>query len=150
MHWIYICICKWSIYNISFINKAPYRIIAHLEKYCILPVWPDLTKFRHFGTILKVLGKLLKLYLVFGKILILLWQKICYWASFYSCRCPNIWNNFAIWSHWILQPVQILKTKKHFALKNFHLPIKIKPNNFHFLRRFSQSKNNLTKSFKIL
>ena len=38
-------------------------------------VWPDLAKFRHFGTILKVLGKILRDYLIFGKILILLWQK---------------------------------------------------------------------------
>ena len=27
------------------------------------PVWPDLAKFRHFGTILKVLGKFMKVYL---------------------------------------------------------------------------------------
>ena len=36
---------------------------------------PDLAKFRHSGTILKVLGKFLRVYLVFGKMLILLWQK---------------------------------------------------------------------------
>ena len=41
------------------------------------PVWPDLAKFRHFGTILKVLGKFLRVCLVFGKILILLWKE-CY------------------------------------------------------------------------
>ena len=34
-------------------------------------------KFRHFGTILKVLEKFLLVKLVFGKMLILLWQK-CY------------------------------------------------------------------------
>ena len=39
--------------------------------------WRDLTKLCHFGTIIKVLGKFLKVYLVFGKMLILLWQK-CY------------------------------------------------------------------------
>ena len=37
--------------------------------------WPDLAKFRHFDTILKVLGKCLRVYLVFSEILILLWQK---------------------------------------------------------------------------
>ena len=34
-------------------------------------------KFHHFGTILKVLGKFLRDYLVFGNFLILPWQK-CY------------------------------------------------------------------------
>ena len=44
-----------------------------------------------FGAILKVLGKFLKLYLVFVKILFLLWHK--YYAivqMFDGCRCPNI------------------------------------------------------------
>ena len=37
-------------------------------------IWP---KFRHGGTILKVLDKFLTVYLVFGKMLLLLWQR-CY------------------------------------------------------------------------
>ena len=37
-------------------------------------VWPDMAKFRHFGKIFKVLGKILRVYLVFGKILKLIWQ----------------------------------------------------------------------------
>ena len=32
-------------------------------------MWLDLAKFRNFGTILKVLGKFLWVYLVFGKFL---------------------------------------------------------------------------------
>ena len=38
-------------------------------------VWPDFAKCHHFGTVLKVLSKFLWVYLVFGKILILLWEK---------------------------------------------------------------------------
>ena len=38
-------------------------------------VWPDLATFRHFGTILKVLGKYLKVYLVLGNVLLLFKQK---------------------------------------------------------------------------
>ena len=38
-------------------------------------VWPDLSKFRHISTLFKVLGNFLRVYLVFGKIMILLWQK---------------------------------------------------------------------------
>ena len=40
-------------------------------------MWLDLVKFRRLGTILKVLGKFLKVYLVFSKIFILPCQK-CY------------------------------------------------------------------------
>ena len=32
-------------------------------------VWPDLAKFRHLGKLSKILGKLLRAYFVFGKIL---------------------------------------------------------------------------------
>ena len=37
------------------------------------PMWPDLAKFRHFGKIFKVFGNFSRLYLLFGKILSLLW-----------------------------------------------------------------------------
>ena len=36
---------------------------------------PDLAKFGHFGTIFKVLGKFLRVYLVFVEMLISLWPK---------------------------------------------------------------------------
>ena len=49
-----------------------------------------LSKFRHFGTILKVLGKFVRFYSVSGKILILLLQKMFYyWASFRCFKWPN-------------------------------------------------------------
>ena len=37
-------------------------------------VWPDLTKFSHFGKVLKIFGNFLRVYLVFGKILNPLWK----------------------------------------------------------------------------
>ena len=54
-------------------------------------VWPNLAKFCHFGKILNILGKIVRLNLVFGEFLILFWQKYdVIVASFHSCRCPNI------------------------------------------------------------
>ena len=37
----------------------------------------DLAKFHHFGKILKLFANLWKVYLVFGKIVSLLWQTFC-------------------------------------------------------------------------
>ena len=37
-------------------------------------VWPDLAKFRHFGKKINFFGHFLSNYLVFGKIVNLLWQ----------------------------------------------------------------------------
>ena len=39
-------------------------------------VWPELTKFHHFGKILKGFGYLFRVDLVLGEILSLLWQLI--------------------------------------------------------------------------
>ena len=36
--------------------------------------WPNLAKFRHFGKTSQVFGKILTVYLLFGKMLSLLWQ----------------------------------------------------------------------------
>ena len=41
------------------------------------PVLSDLAKFCHFGNIFKFFGNILKVYLIFGKLLNLLWPKIC-------------------------------------------------------------------------
>ena len=55
-----------------------YSILGEVSLYgWSTEVWSDLAKFYHFGTILKVLGKFLKVYLVFGKLLIFIWRK-CY------------------------------------------------------------------------
>ena len=65
--------------NLIFRNQE-YNIFRSQKRTSSNAVWPDLAHFWHFGTTLKVLGKFLSDYLVFGKILILLWQK-----------CFNIW-----------------------------------------------------------
>ena len=51
--------------------KTPSGYVENLGSYS---VWPDLVKFRFLGNILKVFGHFLSNYLVFGKIVILLWQ----------------------------------------------------------------------------
>ena len=64
-------------------------------------VWSDLAKFRHFGINLKVLGKFLKDYVVFGKILTLLWQKCLTIVQVLIVADGQILkNNLAIWSRW--------------------------------------------------
>ena len=63
-------------------------------------VWPDWAKFRNFGNILKALVNFVKVCLVFGKILRLLWQ-ISYWAigivSIFGEISP-LWQHFkSLW-----------------------------------------------------
>ena len=63
--------------NVIILNFLSYLSEAWVKKLYIiylLAVWPDLAKFRHFGTFLKVLGKFLRVYLVFGEILVQKWQ----------------------------------------------------------------------------
>ena len=50
--------------------------VAHLNKPLAVTVWPDLAKFRHFGTRLQVFGNCLTVYFLFGEMLSLFWQ-IC-------------------------------------------------------------------------
>ena len=47
-----------------------------------IPAWPDLAKFRHLSEFLKVLGKFLMVYLVFGNILTQLWQFFAHLGKF--------------------------------------------------------------------
>ena len=51
----------------NFPNKL--GLCKYLLKYTheLTSVWPDLAKFCHFGTILKILGKILRVYFVFYK-----------------------------------------------------------------------------------
>ena len=64
-------------------------------------VWPDLAKFCHFGIISKVLGNFLRVYLVFGKLFILLWQNYYAIGQFFIVVDSHILsNNLVIWSHW--------------------------------------------------
>ena len=67
-----------------------------------LPEWPDLAKFCHFGKTEQDFGKMLMVYLVFGKILNLLWQKYDIWRIFIVTN-GQILNSFrATWSLWML------------------------------------------------
>ena len=64
-------------------------------------MWPYLAIFRHFGTILLLLGNVLRIYFVFGKPLNLLWQ----FLNVIRLICIDVngqmlKNNLAIWSHW--------------------------------------------------
>ena len=64
-------------------------------------VWPDWPKFRHFGKKLKAFGKFLKVYILFGKMLSLLWQ-ICYIIGliFIVVVDQILNNNLTIGSNW--------------------------------------------------
>ena len=61
----------------------------------------------------KSLGQFIRVYLVFGKILILLYQK-CFsiWHVFIVVHGPILENNLAIWSHWlpIVKLIELLNT----------------------------------------
>ena len=60
------------------------------------PVWPDWVKFSNFGKIFNVFGKDLRVYLVFGNMINLLWQ-ICllnYCTKFQSRKWPNFEKNY--------------------------------------------------------
>ena len=61
------------IFKLTFYQSAFSYLAISLS--LLNSVWPDLAKFCHFGTIVKVLGAFLKAHLLFGKILILLLLK---------------------------------------------------------------------------
>ena len=65
-------------------------------------VWPDLAKFRHFCKILNVL-----VYLLFGKILDLLWETLYPIGQiFVDVNGQMLKNNLVIWSHWFASDSQ--------------------------------------------
>ena len=87
----------------SYINSV--LGLCQVWKICLIPqpwtLWPDLVKFRHLGRLLKIFGKYLRFYLVFGKILKLIWQFfINFWQIWTNVASQIIKNNLAIWSHW--------------------------------------------------
>ena len=60
------------------------------ESIYSLTVWPDLAKFRHFGSNFQKSWTIFQnLYLVFG-IILNLFNKNCYWAIFHCWKWPNI------------------------------------------------------------
>ena len=57
----------------------------------------------HFGKILQLFGIILRVYLVFGKILNLLWQILCAFEQMFIIISGQILkNNLDILSHWSL------------------------------------------------
>ena len=58
-----------------------------------------MAKFCHSGKNLRILtGKRVTDLQNFEPTLVKL---LCFWATFYSCKWPNIENNVAVWSHWL-------------------------------------------------
>ena len=55
-------------------------------------VWPDLAKIRHFGHRLTISCKLLRIYLVFGNILNLLWQNVYVLGKFSLLFKTEYWK----------------------------------------------------------
>ena len=84
-------------------------------------VWPDLAKFCHLGKLSKVLGKLLRFYLVFGKILNQLWQHFMNFGQIWAFVSSQMMKNIlAIWSHCSHLPF-ICQMFFSFKLKRFKL-----------------------------
>ena len=80
------------------------------------PVWPDLATFRPFDNVLQVLGNILTVYSLFGKMLSLLWQ-ICDIIGLIVAIGHILKHNLTIWSHenliltWDLHVTKKLLTK---------------------------------------
>ena len=55
------------------------------------PVWPDLAKIRQFSKNLEILDNIVKVNLMFGKVVNpCLGLFVCFWAKFHRCKWPNI------------------------------------------------------------
>ena len=86
-------------YNI--LPKLSHSIKTSAIQRYSLPVWPDLAKFRHFGNILWIFVKWLRVYSVFGNFFNLLWLKCksVFGQPFNVAHGQTLKNNVAIWSH---------------------------------------------------
>ena len=66
-------------------------------------------KYSHFGNILKALVNFLRVYLVFGKILNLLWPLFYVNGPIFTVVNGQILNNsLAIWSHSMMEPYMLV------------------------------------------
>ena len=63
-------------------------------------VRPDLSKFHHYGVMLKNFGLFERVHLVFGKIFKLRLVNFIYYRSTFHCKWPIMTNNLSIWSHY--------------------------------------------------
>ena len=71
------------------------------RKYKFCSVWPDLTKFRHFGKSWQIFGKFLTVYFLPGKLLSPPWQiYVIFGLNFIAANGQILKNNLTIWSHW--------------------------------------------------
>ena len=80
-------VSKWVI-------SIKYSPFSHTKRYGPkvghYSVGPDLAKFCHFWLNFISLWQFLKVYLIFGKIVNLLWQLLWYWANVRCCKGSNI------------------------------------------------------------
>ena len=82
-------------------NGAKLFSTQRSTSYSLSAVWPDLAKFRHFGKTYSDFGKILMVYLVFGKILTLLCQEFYVIGRIFIAVNGQILNSYqAIWSLW--------------------------------------------------
>ena len=90
--WIVLCILFRPFFRCQLLSNV----------FCTTypPVWRDLAKFRHFGKSLRVFGKFVTFYFIFGEILSSLWQ-ICVIIGliFIVANGQILKNNLTIWSH---------------------------------------------------
>ena len=68
-------------------------LVFFFKNFLVRPVWPDLPKFRHFGKLSKVFGYIWTINLVFGQILILLWQILYAHGQFFDAENGRIFCN---------------------------------------------------------
>ena len=89
------------LFNVSFnVLLCSTTSFGQQKTLVLVPVWPDLAKFRHFVKSLQVFGNFLTVYFLFGKMLSLLWQ-ICdiIGLIFNVANVQILKNNLTIWSH---------------------------------------------------
>ena len=69
---------KWNVGGVGGgrVEKRKWSVDQSTQVRRQEPGWPDLAKFRHFVKIYKVLAIFLRVYLVLGKSLNLLWQNL--------------------------------------------------------------------------
>ena len=72
------------------------------KRYRWWPMWPGLAKFGHLGNFCIWIGSILRVYLVFGTILLVLGQILYALGKCLSLKIAILWkiNKFTIWSHW--------------------------------------------------
>ena len=104
MHWFIGPNCKnetfISAFSASGFCSAQTIYISYIKTFFISGL-TSVTKFRHFGSnFLKALANFQNLYLVFGKILNLFWQKLILGNFFIVVNGQISNNNLHVWSHW--------------------------------------------------